>query len=93
MPSGTDSPGDCPRSRGNQVQASLIISSARRLANGNTMVGFGPRKGLAGSSGPVEAYEVTQSGRVVWHMVVEGGNNMYRATPLSDIKGEVEVPE
>lgn len=57
------------------------------------MVAFGSAAGLVGSSGPIEAYEVTEPGRVVWHMAVEGARSMYRATPLSDINGEVEVPE
>lgn len=57
------------------------------------MVAFGSAAGLVGSSGPIEAYEVTETGRVVWHMAVEGARSMYRATPLSDINGEVEVPE
>ena len=62
----------------------LIISSARRLANGNTMVGFGVSKNPAnGATGPIEAYEVTGSGNVVWHIVVSGAvSSMYRATPL-----------
>lgn len=79
--------------RPTQDNYSSIISSARRLPNGNTMVAFGPSAGLVGSSGPIEAYEVTETGRVVWYMAVEGPRNMYRATPLSDINGEVEVPE
>ncbi len=63
---------------------SVVISSARRLPNGNTMVGFGlPNNPTLGSTGPIEAYEVTSSGQTVWHLVVSGAvSSMYRATPL-----------
>ena len=61
-----------------------VISSARRLANGNTVVGFGTQSDPAlGSTGPIEVYEVTREGRVVWHLTVGGTvSSMYRATPL-----------
>ena len=61
-----------------------VISSARRLPNGNTMVGFGLRQNAQlGSTGPIEAYEVTRQGVVVWHLTVDGlVSSMYRATPL-----------
>lgn len=71
---------------------SAIISSARRMGNGNTMVAFGASSGLRGSVGPIEVYEVTNSGEVVWNLVVSGPNHMYRATPFERIAGEVEVP-
>lgn len=62
----------------------VVISSARRLPNGNTMVGFGlSTDAVAGATGPVEVYEVTNSGVVMWHLVVSGAvRTMYRATPL-----------
>jgi hypothetical protein len=62
-----------------------VISSARRLANGNTVVGFGTQNdpGL-GSTGPIEVYEVTREGGVVWHLTLGGTvSSMYRATPLN----------
>jgi hypothetical protein len=61
-----------------------VISSARRLPNGNTVVGFGtPRDAPPGATGPIEVYEVTRSGRVVWHLTLGGAvSSMYRATPL-----------
>ncbi|MSS71582.1 MAG: hypothetical protein EXS64_08840 [Candidatus Latescibacteria bacterium] len=68
-------------SRDNWARA---VGADRRLSNGNTLVVFGVTKDLpVGSTGPLEAYEVTASGSVVWHIVV-GGNirTMYRATPL-----------
>lgn len=68
-----------------------IISSARRMANGNTMVGFGPGEGLVDSVGPIEVYEVALDGTIVWHLVVQGPNHMFRATPFSDIAGETVV--
>jgi hypothetical protein len=40
------------------------ISSARRLSNGHTVIGFGLGKGSpAGATGPIEVYEVTEPGR------------------------------
>jgi hypothetical protein len=63
-----------------------LISSARRMRNGNTLVGFGlPAVPTFGSTGPIEVYEVTTSGEVVWHLEIGGlVQSMYRATPLSE---------
>jgi hypothetical protein len=63
-----------------------VISSARRLPNGNTLVGFGTQSDPAlGSTGPIEVYEVTRQGTVVWHLTIGGTvSSMYRATPLPD---------
>ncbi|MEN8374918.1 MAG: aryl-sulfate sulfotransferase [Gemmatimonadota bacterium] len=69
-----------------------IISAARRMANGNTMVTFGTSDGFRESRGPIEVYEVAPGGSIVWNLVVEGPALMYRATPFGDIAGEVEVP-
>jgi hypothetical protein len=68
-----------------------IVSSARRMANGNTMVTFGTSDGLLESRGPIEVYEVTPAGGVVWNLIVEGPDFMYRATPFESIAGEVVV--
>lgn len=71
---------------------SRVQSSARRLENGNTMVHFGASSRQSSSSGPIEIYEVTPTGDVVWHMVVgESFHAAYRATPISTIAGEVLV--
>lgn len=61
-----------------------LISSARRLPNGNTLVGFGLGTDTTqGWTGPIEVYEVTSSGRIGWHLVIRGAvASMYRATPL-----------
>jgi len=63
-----------------------VISSARRLPNGNTLVAFGVPKDLPpGSTGPIEVYEVTRDGNVVWHLAVDDRvDSMYRATPIFD---------
>ena len=68
-------------SRDNWARA---VGADRRLPNGNTLVAFGVTKDLpVGSTGPLEAYEVTDGGSVVWHIVVEGNlRTMYRASPL-----------
>jgi len=64
----------------------FAVSSARRLANGNTLVGFGMEKGRNGSSGPTEAYEVTRDGTIKWHLVVEGVMTMFRVEPISSFE-------
>jgi hypothetical protein len=63
-----------------------VISGARRLPNGNTLVGFGtPADAELGSTGPIEVYEVDPDGGIVWHLLVEGEvSSMYRATPVFD---------
>ncbi len=72
---------------------SRIISSARRLDNGNTYVTFGVSGGLAGSTGPIEAYEVTPGGEILWHMEASGSvSSVYRATPFPMLSGERLVP-
>ena len=58
------------------------VSSARRLANGHTLVSFGMEKGRNGSTGPTEAYEVTTDGAVVWHVVVNGVMTLFRVEPI-----------
>ncbi len=70
-----------------------IISSARRLENGNTVVGFGTTADFVGlpSTGPAAVFEVTPQQRVLWRLVVEGVGPFYRATPMEDIAGEQEV--
>lgn len=67
-----------------------IISSARRLENGNTVVGFGMAEGsFEGATGPLAVFEVTPEGHVAWRLeIVEGVGFMYRATPLFTIAGE-----
>jgi hypothetical protein len=71
-----------------------IVSSARRLSNGNTVVNFGLAQGFAAeaggpASGPIAFYEVTPSATVRWKMeVVRGIDLVYRATPLATIAGE-----
>lgn len=65
-----------------------VVSSARRLPGGNTLVGFGTSAGLGGGSGPIEVYEVTASGAPVWHLAVNGPTVMYRAEPLATLGGE-----
>lgn len=71
----------------------FAVSSARRLANGNTLVGFGMSPGLNGSTGPIEVYEVSPDGEVLWHLVVDGPFVMYRAEPLQTIAGETVVTQ
>lgn len=71
---------------------STAVSSARRLPNGNTLVGFGMGEGVFGASGPTEVYEVTASGEVAWHLLVEGVEVMFRAEPLNSVGREEAWP-
>lgn len=64
------------------------VGSARRLPGGGTLVGFGMSTGLAGSTGPVEVYEVDPRGEVAWHLAVDGPTVMFRAEPLGSLAGE-----
>ncbi len=58
-----------------------FVSSARRLENGNTVVGFG--------IGEIAVFEVTPQNRMLWRLVVE--ERIYRFTPITEIAGEQEV--
>jgi len=62
------------------------VGSARRLANGNTLLAFGMSAGRNGSTGPTEAYEVTPAGQVAWHLVVEGVMTMFRVEPVNSFE-------
>jgi hypothetical protein len=62
------------------------VSSARRLANGNTLVAFGMDKGRNGSTGPTEAFEVTAAGEVKWRLLVEGVMTMFRVEPIDSFE-------
>jgi hypothetical protein len=64
-----------------------LVSSARRLWNGNTLVAFGLREGLEGSTG-TEAFEVAPGGEVLWHLELDGVQVMYRVEPLFSLGGE-----
>jgi hypothetical protein len=70
---------------------SRIVSLARRLEGGNAFVAFGSSSAVAGSTGPVSAYEVAPDGSVVWRLGVDGVRLMYRAWPLSDVAGEKTI--
>lgn len=62
------------------------VSSARRLANGHTLITFGMVKGRLGSSGPTETYEVAPDGTVRWHMVVDGVMTTFRVEPVTSFE-------
>ena len=70
-----------------------FVSSARRLENGNTVVGFGVGEGrVPDSPGSLEAFEVTPGGYILWHVVATVGPDLvYRYSPIADIAGEVEI--
>jgi hypothetical protein len=62
------------------------VGSARRMANGNTLLAFGMSAGRNGSTGPTEAYEVTPAGQVAWHLVVDGVMTMFRVEPVNSFE-------
>lgn len=64
------------------------VSSARRLDNGHTLLAFGMSAGRNDSSGPIEAYEVSPAGEVLWHLTVDGTTTMFRVEPMTSIAGE-----
>ncbi len=68
-----------------------FVSSTRRLANGNTMVAFGLSRELPLGSSGIEVYEVTTAQDVIWHLRIGGPTVLYRASPLSNIAGEMTV--
>lgn len=68
---------------------SAFVGSARRLANGNTLVTFGMGPFL-GSTGPIEVYEVNQKGETVWHLEVADTRQTFRAEPWPSIGSEYE---
>jgi arylsulfate sulfotransferase len=71
---------------------SRIISSARRLSNGNTLVTFGSSKNLFGSTGPTAIHEVNSAGTLVWSMTIgipeDKSSYVFRGEPLESIGGE-----
>ena len=71
-----------------------IVSSARRLANGNTVVAFGTAQDFGGlpSSGPITVHEVTPAAEVAWTLEIGGASLLYRATPLDRIGFESLLP-
>lgn len=77
--------------RSQPLNFASAVGSARRLANGHTMIAFGLPAGLAGSTGPTEVYEVDASGTPVWHLVTRT-QTMYRAEPMTSVGAESPVP-
>jgi hypothetical protein len=70
---------------------SSAVSSARRLPNGNTLVGFGMSAGVFGSTGPLEVYEVSANGQTLWRLSVANTVTMFRAEPLISVGKETVV--
>jgi hypothetical protein len=68
------------------------VSSARRLGGGGTLVGYGMSAGVAGSTGPIEVYEIAADGTQRYRLVVQNSQIMFRAEPLESIAGEELVP-
>jgi hypothetical protein len=77
--------------RSQPLNYASAVGSARRLANGNTLIAFGMKAGLVGSTGPTEVFEVDAAGTPVWHLVTRT-QTMYRAEPLTSVGEESVVP-
>lgn len=73
--------------RSQPLNFASAVGSARRLANGHTLIAFGLPAGLAGSTGPTEVYEVDAAGTPVWHLVTRT-QTMYRAEPMTSVGAE-----
>jgi len=72
---------------------STLISSVRRLANGNSVVTFGAPPGQRGATGPVALHEVSATGQLLWRLAVGlPGGGIFQGDPLNSIGGEVVVP-
>ena len=76
--------------RSQPLNFASAVGSARRLANGHTLIAFGMRAGLVGSTGPTEVYEVDAAGTPVWHLVTRT-QTMYRAEPMTSVGAERPV--
>lgn len=70
-----------------------VISSARRIANGNTVVTFGTPAGIVGSTGPLVVHEVDPSGRLVAAMQIDAPvqSTIFQGDALDTIGGEAAV--
>jgi hypothetical protein len=77
--------------RSQPLNFATAVGSARRLANGNTMIAFGLPAGIAGSTGPTEVYEVDPAGAPVWHLVTRT-QTMFRAEPMTSVGAETVAP-
>jgi hypothetical protein len=71
-----------------------IISSARRMGNGNNMLTFGTSAGIVGATGPIAVHEVSPAGSLVWSLWIElpPGGSVFQGDPMQSIGGEVVVP-
>lgn len=68
---------------------SRAVSSAFRTVDGLTYVTYGLPEGLAGSTGPIEAFVLAPSGETLWSHRFSGQVRVvYRGSPLETIGGE-----
>ena len=63
---------------------SAFVGSARRLANGNTLVAFG-MSAVEGSTGPIEVYQVGGNNEIVWRLELAETRFIFRAEPWPSI--------
>lgn len=69
-----------------------IISSIRRLSNGNSVLTFGTPAGLVGASGPIAVHEVSPAGNLQWQAIVGlPGGSVFQGDPLQSLGGETEL--
>jgi hypothetical protein len=66
-----------------------LVGSARRLANGNTVILFGMIGGAGISTGPLMAVEVDETGAERWRLAAGAGiSRLYRVIPVRSVAGE-----
>jgi hypothetical protein len=70
-----------------------VISSVRRLANGNSVVTFGTPIGQLGATGPVTLHEVSPAGERLWSLTLSlpPGGGIFQADPITSVAGEVDA--
>ena len=68
-----------------------FISSAHRLANGNTLINFGTTPDVEAT--PITVVEVDRQGNEIWRMEMLGPSlrNRFRAYPIESINGEKRI--
>jgi hypothetical protein len=68
-----------------------VISSVRRLPNGNTLGTFGTPAGVRGSTGPISVHEVSPSGVLLGSLTIDGPTltTVFQGDPMNDVGGEL----
>jgi len=69
-----------------------VISSVRRLANGNTVLTFGTPAGLNQSTGPISLHEVSPRGDLLWNAIITlPSGSVFQGDPIQSVGGETRA--